>query len=328
MTREHPRGQILVIVAGGLVILMLAVGLVIDTGLSWVVRRDSQNIADLASLAGTKVVADHYMNLATGGRTGADVHAAIDANAAANGCTDDCTWSAVYVAAPATAGGTEPELGQVVAAGTIPSQAQGVKVTVDRASRTQFMRIIGIEEVPVEAEAVALTASPTAAGLGTLLPIAMSPPSDMVPGHIYNITDGKDGPGNFGWLSWTGSNAAGTLADSICTPDNPEITVPTYIPGGPGKMNKADLRDCLDEYIANGTPVLIPLWDGTHPGNGNGAAYRIVGFAVFKLTSRSQPAVDNIQGAFQEYFPLTSVPVGYSPPGSTGSPTYFLGLVR
>ena len=71
---EDPRGQILVIVAGGLVILLLAVGLVIDTGLSFVVRRDAQNVGDLASLAGTKVVADHYTD---GGRTGAQVYAAV-----------------------------------------------------------------------------------------------------------------------------------------------------------------------------------------------------------------------------------------------------------
>ena len=88
---DDPRGQILVIVAGGLVILMLAVGLVIDTGLSFVVRRDAQNIGDLASLAGTKVVADHYTD---GGRTGAQVYAGVRASAIDNGCTGTCTWEA------------------------------------------------------------------------------------------------------------------------------------------------------------------------------------------------------------------------------------------
>jgi Flp pilus assembly protein TadG len=321
---EHPRGQILIIVAGGLVILLLAVGLVIDTGLSFVVRRDAQNVADLASLAGTKVVADHYVD---GGRTGAEVFTAVDANATAIGCVDTCSWSAEYVAAPPVVGGVEPVLGDVVNGGAIPATAQGVKVSVEKPSPTQFMRIIGLDEVPVSTSGVALTADPPTIGPGVLLPIAMSPEVAMVPGEVYNLTDGKDGPGNFGWLSWTDDNAAGVLADSICTPDNPEITVPTYIPGAPGKKNKGDLRGCLDEYIADGTTVLVPIWDGTHPGNGENAEYRIVGFAAFVLTYTSQPAVDNIQGAFVEYFPLTTVPAGFSPP-SAGSVTYFLGLVR
>jgi hypothetical protein len=324
MRAQDPRGQILVIVAGGLVVLLLAVGLVIDTGLSFVVRRDAQNVADLASLAGTKVVADHYVD---GGRTGSEVYDAVDANAAANGCADPCEWTAEYVAAPAAAGGQEAVVGTVIDGGTIPASAQGVKVTVDRPSPTQFMRIIGIDQVAVSTQAVALTASPPTIGPGVLLPIAMSPHVNMEPGDIYNLTDGMDGPGNFGWLSWTGANAANILSESVCNPDNPEITVPTYIPGNPGKKNRQDLRDCLTEYIDNGTTVLIPIWDGTHPGNGNNAQYRIIGFAAFKLTYRSQPAVDNIQGAFVEYFPLPTVPAGFHPP-SPASATYFLGLIR
>lgn len=331
---DHPRGQILAIVAGGLVILLLAVGLVIDTGLSWVVRRDTQNAADLASLAGTKVITDHYRD---GPLTGADVYAAIESNAIENDCVDSCTWSAQYVTAPAVDGYVgdyeELKLGPVVDGGTIPATAQGVKVEVEQPSETQFMRLIGITDVQVSTSAVALTASLPTIPPGVLLPVAMSPPNAMVAGEIYDITDGLDGPGNFGWLSWNDDNDANTLVESICTPNNPEFTIPPgpggaiYIPGAPGVMNKQEGRDCLDEYIANGTPILIPIWDGTHPGGGSGAQYRIIGFAAFVLTSRDQPAVKNIQGAFQEYFPLLTVPAGYNPPSSDDH-GYFLGLVR
>ncbi len=215
----------------------------------------------------------------------------------------------------------------MVDGGAIPPTAQGVKVEVGQPSETQFMRLIGITDVQVSTSAVALTASMPTIPPGVLLPAAMSPPNTMVPGEIYDITDGLDGPGNFGWLSWNDDNDANTLVESICTPNNPEITVPFYIPGAPGAMNKKEGRDCLDEYIANGTPILIPIWDGTHPGNGSGAEYKIIGFASFVLTSRDQPAVKNIQGAFQEYFPLLTVPAGFNPP-SSDDPTYFLGLVR
>ena len=57
------------------------------------------------------------------------------------------------------------------------------------------------------------------------------------------------------------------------------------------------------------------------------ASARIIGFAAMVLTYRSQPAVDNIQGAFLEFYPLTTVPAGYHPP-SADDVTYFLGLIR
>jgi hypothetical protein len=326
MNTAHPRGQILIVVAGGLVTLMLAVGLVIDTGLGFLARRDAQNVADLASLAGTAAIADYY-RAGGSGLDGADVYAAINANATENGCSSPCTWTAEYVAAPASAGAQEQLLGPVLNGGPIPQQAQGVRVDVEDETDTTFMRVIGLDNVEVSTRAVALTASIEQIGSGVLLPIAMAPPANMVPGDVYNITDGKDGPGNFGWLSWTGSNSADTLANSVCTPDNPSLTVPVYVPGDPGKSNKKEMRDCLDGYIANGTRVLIPIWDGTHPGNGNHAQYRIVGFAAFVLTYRSQPAVDNIQGAFVEHIPLSTIPAGFNPPG-TSDVAYAIGLIR
>ena len=77
------RGQILAIFAGGLIVLLVLVGLVIDGGMAFFNRREAQNTADLASMAGTKLVADHYLQ---GGRTGSQVFAAVTASATVNGC--------------------------------------------------------------------------------------------------------------------------------------------------------------------------------------------------------------------------------------------------
>ena len=64
-------------------------------------------------------------------------------------------------------------------------------------------------------------------------------------------------------------------------------------------------------------------------GNGNNAAYHITGVAAFVLTSRSQPAIDNIQGYFVEYYPYPDVPGGASaPPPGPQDTTYFIGLVK
>ena len=47
------------------------------------------------------------------------------------------------------------------------------------------------------------------------------------------------------------------------------------------------------------------------------------------LTSRSQPAIDNIQGYFVEYYPYPDVPGGVSaPPPGPQDTTYFIGLVK
>ena len=55
----------------------------------------------------------------------------------------------------------------------------------------------------------------------------------------------------------------------------------------------------------------------------------VTGVAAFVLTSRSQPAIDNIQGYFVEYFPYTDVPGGVTaPPPSPEDSTYQVGLVR
>lgn len=102
------------------------------------------------------------------------------------------------------------------------------------------MRITGIDEVPVQTSAIALAARLPTLPPGVLLPVAICPPSTVVPGQVYNITDRMNGPGNFGWLSWTGDNAANILSNSVCNPDNPdnpdnpEITVPLYVPGNRG----------------------------------------------------------------------------------------------
>lgn len=321
------RGQVLIIVAGGLIALMLAVGLVIDTGIGFMSRRGSQNTADLAAMAGTKVIADHYVKDTS--LDGPDVHAAIVASAAANGCTTagGCAWTAEYVQPDGP--GAELDLGAVTESGPMPYGAQGVRVTVARDPQTFFMRVIGLDSIHVETSGTAMTATLDGLPPGQVLPIGADPPSDYEPGQTYELTAGMDAPGNFSWLSWDGSNDPNTLADSICEPNNPEITFPSWIDGDPGASNSNGVRDCVDYWIDTGATVLIPMWDQV-TGNGNNVQFRIVGLAAFVLTQRSQPAISSIQGQFIGFYNLPSVSAGYGgPPDPTdGNGSYFLGLIR
>ena len=58
MTERQQRGQILVMVAAGMVVLLGIGALVVDLGISWMLRRQEQNAADPASLAAARFIGD------------------------------------------------------------------------------------------------------------------------------------------------------------------------------------------------------------------------------------------------------------------------------
>ncbi|MEA2650872.1 MAG: hypothetical protein QOI85_593 [Chloroflexota bacterium] len=335
VNRRDEQGQILLMVAAGILFFVSLVGLVIDTGVGFHERRNLQNSSDLAAMAGTKVIADHYLD---GGRTGAQVYTAIQASLTANGCVpaDGCDWSAVYVAPdPAVVGSELPPLGPVVNGGTIPqtpAPAQGVRVFTDSTPATFFMRVIGIDEIAVAVDATAMTSSLlNEAPYGVLLPIAAFD-SDYQAGLEYELTAGEEGPGNFGWLTWRGSPNEPTLAASLCTPDNPEIpSFPVWIQGSPGMTNGNAVRNCMTNWL--GSTVLIPIWAQTNHRGGSNLEYEIITLGAFTLTDFNQHA-NKVKGHFVEFYALPGVPAGYgSPPcpptsASCHTRTNFIGLTR
>lgn len=361
--RRRERGQILVIVAGGLIGILAIAALALEGGTIVLNRRDGQNASDLAALAGARMVA---LNYTAGGRTQAQVYAALQTSIDQNDCgvaaSAPCTWTANFVGSGLT------DLGPVTnVSSTLPTNALGVRVAVNRQPGTHLGRVLNIDHWDITTEGTAISAKPSSFPAGTLLPIAVcgwgqtgvnqcqqasnSPANgiDFQPGQIYDLTDGKDAPGGFGWLSWSGSNSAGALANSLCSPDNISFSLDspydspgsyggyigtnpatgeTWFPVDPGKSNSSSVRSCLDGWINSGATVLVPIYDLV-TGNGNNAAYHITGVAAFKLYSRDQPAVDNIQGYFQEYYPFTDIGAGAGavPPTPTDT-TVFLGLVK
>jgi hypothetical protein len=348
--RSGEDGQALVLFAGALTVMLLASGLVVDGGVAFYNRREAQNEADLAALAGTHVIAKHYTD---GGRSGSQVYDALVESMTANGCDDDddasvpCTWSATYVR-PATGGG-EVNLSNVTNGGSIPAGAQGVAVRVDREPDTYFLNLIGQQSWDVHTEAAGMTARAGGLPPGQVLPIAVDPPNNNFQRNgVYELTAGKDAPGNFSWLSWDGSNSAGSLAESLCNPNNPALSFPVWVDGDPGKSNSSSVRACVDKWIDNEVTVLLPMWSCTAAmlaqdpfckgvrGNGNNTEYNIVGLGAFVLLDRGQPAIDSIRGRFVEYYPLPTIGPNATwglPPCAPGSPdcydqTVFVGLSR
>jgi hypothetical protein len=278
-------------------------------------------------MAGTKVIADHYLD---GGRSGDQVFDAVQASLIANDCATGCTWDAIYVR-PAGTPGVELDLGPLVDGGAIPPGAQGLRITADSATETFFMRVVGIDEVAVGTEATAMTSSLLdEAPAGVLLPITAFD-SDYEPGVEYELTEGDEGPGNFGFLTWLGDNNAPTLANSICHPDNPAMEFPVWVEGAPGNMNANAVRTCLDQWL--GETVLIPIWSQTNDRGGSGLDYEVIGLAAFVLTDYDQHA-SKVNGYFVEFYALPGVPAGYGrPPCVPTDPgcatrTNFIGLTR
>lgn len=121
-------------------------------------------------------------------------------------------------------------------------------------------------------------------------------------------------PGNYGWLSWNGSNTTDNLVASLTppgnapqqyfNPDSPEngwtpdygdtgIDVGEWVQGMPGRAKADEVRARLDWHIANKTPMVIPLYDQL-AGTGANAYCRVASFAAFELQSYDMTGRDQV----------------------------------
>jgi hypothetical protein len=313
-----------VIFVVGIVGIVLMLGLVIDGGNVFAQRRQGQNTADLQAMAGTKVISDQYTKT-----IGVNVYGALGTAATENDCTSGgvtpCTWAATYV------GPGYVDLGAVTPGSALPANTIGVKVNVERLPSTYLLGVVGQGSWKVDTTATAIVTKAQAGPSGQLLPIALygkdadGDDRTFEAGQVYEIANDKNAPGSFGYLSWTGSESAGALAESICEPNNPSFTLPTTFPVDPGKSNGSSVRACLQQWIDSGATVLVPIYSTVDDEDG----YTITGLAAIVLTSYDQPAVDDIEGYFVGVYPYPSVPGGVtaSPPSPDDS-LVFMGLVK
>jgi hypothetical protein len=235
---RRDRGQIIVIVALASVALILLVGLVIDGGFAWAKRREAQNAADLAALAGTRIVAQSVGGTA---RTDADVYNAILAIAAAN--------HGAAIPGLGTAAGALyvddrgiPISGAFVSntAAVIRSTARGVQVPSSQAWRPFFLGLVGMREWTATATATARTT------VGAQAPCAFcvlgaTPPFSMQSGQTSLIVNNGAIVSNSGLdlqanpiLRSTGTGQAiqvygATKICNTCAPSPSVTTMPTRI---------------------------------------------------------------------------------------------------
>jgi Putative Flp pilus-assembly TadE/G-like len=154
--RERHRGQVLVLFAGAIVLLLLVGALVFDLGMSWMTRRQEQNAVDPAALAAASYVAS-----LTGPGATAQMYAVACQYARRNGffesATTNDTTSTGCIAANdsghATLTVNYPPVG--ASAGAFEGRLGFVQVAITRVHDSIFLGILGQATSIVSASAVA-----------------------------------------------------------------------------------------------------------------------------------------------------------------------------
>lgn len=153
-------GQSLIVIAVVMIGLIALMGLAIDGGNLFLQRRNAQNAADAAALAGTRLLAQAIYTCGAD-PSGADQVVAQEVNRFAerngmsdtNGVPGDAINDNVFAQYLDKDGN---ELGQV-GGGVIPTGATGIGVHVESEHQTYFMTIVGIDTAPASADAQAMT---------------------------------------------------------------------------------------------------------------------------------------------------------------------------
>jgi hypothetical protein len=176
---KNERGQAIVLVALALVGLLAIGGLAIDGGRLYQSRRQVQNAADAAALAGARVILD---GVCSGGAERSAVSAAIQDFARQNGVditSPDATYIYQYV------DGNENILTPTTS--KVPVETKGISITVMLTETTTFMKIVGWNEMTAPAFAMAMVGPITQLPAGSsLLPIAV--PDEI----LYQLNPGDD----------------------------------------------------------------------------------------------------------------------------------------
>jgi Flp pilus assembly protein TadG len=162
--RNDEQGQIVVIVAFALVVLLLAAGLAIDGGTLLFSRRSMQNAADAAALAGTRELSQAMCDNTPANATDAAVSAAVDEFSLRNGVSSTDAIEATYVRFDNFNDVVQFSPPVYVGQGVVPNGASGVAVTTTITQSTYFMGLVGTDSSHTGAAATAVTGPPFIVG--------------------------------------------------------------------------------------------------------------------------------------------------------------------
>jgi hypothetical protein len=276
--RSEPRaarGQVLVIVALGIVVVLAMVGLVIDGGYAWGRQRDTQNGADSLAKTGTTVIQHYLAGVDASTPTDWSVACAMDAAAQKNGVVLQQAEYTDYRGQPLVPSVLVGQCGAVDPGTPIPAGAQGVMARTSETFDTFIAQIIGFSTLTTIADATAVVGVPTAVP-GGALPVTFPQKGTVCDSLMtafeikrddgdgtwepYEIIDEASAnasneaiiplcdvaPGSVGWLDY---GCGQTLAGSIADPCHVFIPIPAWIHTQTGNVNS--LEDELNAYAGS-----------------------------------------------------------------------------
>jgi VCBS repeat-containing protein len=161
------------------------------------------------------------------------------------------------------------------------------------------------------------TPSPTPTATFTAAPCALYPialnantiANAQVGQALPDVLNGT-GPGNFGWMSWTGAQGVPALVNSLTPPGNSNtyinpnnsadhtISVGDWVRGSAGVSNASSIRKALDALKP--LVITVPVWDQA-TGQGANLTYHITGYAKIQITDYRLPGQNRISAIFWGY---------------------------
>jgi Tfp pilus assembly protein PilX len=304
---RRERGQILVIFALALIVIIGMVGLVLDGGSAFAQRRAEQNAADLAALAAANV----YLNES---QSGFGNHTAWQASAKAAAVT------------AASRNGYAAANGATVSVPDFEAMQSGyrIRVNITAPHTNTFARVLGAASWDVSVTAAAITGSiDTAVGAAPWTMHINAFNSDNSPKYDENNPydfgevngDYPVSEGDIAWTDFNGNNNVNTNeVRNIINGTN--IVTATFdfdqYLGQHNNGNHTALYSDVQQYLAGHTvPVPITGPGPCSPGNQAGGCF--VGWALFYVESASGGSDKHIRGWFTGDFTRSPLSVGECP---------------
>jgi putative Flp pilus-assembly TadE/G-like protein len=304
--RRDERGQIIVVAALAMVVIIAGVSLVLEGGNAYAHQRVVQNAADAVANSGATVIAERL-----GGaiRTDADIHDAMSRLSSANalngydGYYTDVTGQMLTPAGVVTSSRASAA---AVGGGTIPSMAQGVLAAGSQSFDTTFARVIGFNQFTASADATAVAGALTGGQfMPVVFPVSMKncdgsgdliqdvdadwrmsnppvPPSTHPSGQEFLIPLCKTGAGSFMILNLDPTKSC---YQEVVDPSSIQYAdFPVDIPVDVGNNCAKEVEQGVVDASLQGKVVLIPICDGEcTTDSGSNATYHIVRITAFWL---------------------------------------------
>jgi Flp pilus assembly protein TadG len=255
------RGQVLVIFAGGLIVVLAIAALVIDLGFAFMIRRQAQNAADPGAIAAARYIRSGGSPDTAGMRRAACFYARINGFFPSATTDDGCnpandphgtTLTVNYPPSPA--------------AGTYSGRTGFVEVTLNRQHQTFLARVIGLATIPVSSSAVGAFSDGDS---NTSSLIALDPSSNCSAARTHGTGDINIFPlvpGTIGGYVHVNSTCGSATKDTACLNDSSgaltiggtsTLTAPHTYVAGTCKSNGSGLYGTLSEgAVQIGDPLL------------------------------------------------------------------------